>query len=174
MSWIARLDPCRNARLRKRAKNCVKWMWAPDNLFVLLLDQHTHHVAMSHEEKQVTLVRTKIILCRGHDMKLALLDYCIIFNNNFGSATTYAYATLGHSVAGNSPFRGIVFCNLGIPKIVISTDLKGVRSGLVRPSCPPSSRQCLWATDCQQQLPMIVRVAMEEEPTLAPMRPPSR
>ncbi len=33
---------------------------------------------------------------------------------------TYAYATLRQSVAGNSPFRGIVFCNLGTSK----TDIK--------------------------------------------------
>ena len=30
----------------------------------------------------------------------------------FGLPLTYAYATLRQSVAGNSPFRGIVFCNL--------------------------------------------------------------
>ena len=41
-------------------------------------------------------------------------------NNNFWSATTFAYATLRQSVAGNSTFRGIVFCNLGTPIIVIS------------------------------------------------------
>jgi len=33
---------------------------------------------------------------------------------------TYAYATLRQSVAGNSTFRGIVFCNLGTPKTIIS------------------------------------------------------
>ncbi len=38
----------------------------------------------------------------------------------FGLPLTYAYATLRQSVAGNSTFRGIVFCNLGTPKIVIS------------------------------------------------------
>ena len=38
----------------------------------------------------------------------------------FGLPLTYAYATLRQSVAGNSTFRGIVFCNLGIPKTVIS------------------------------------------------------
>ena len=38
----------------------------------------------------------------GHDImcaKLVLLDFCIIFNNNVGSATTYASATLWRSVA---------------------------------------------------------------------------
>ena len=38
----------------------------------------------------------------------------------FGLPLTYAYATLRQSVAGNSPFRGIVFCNLGTSKTVIS------------------------------------------------------
>jgi hypothetical protein len=39
----------------------------------------------------------------------------------FGLPLTYAYATLRDSVAGNSTFRGIVFCNLlGTPKTVIS------------------------------------------------------
>ncbi len=38
----------------------------------------------------------------------------------FGLPLTYAYATLRQSVAGNSTFRGIVFCNLGTPNTVIS------------------------------------------------------
>ncbi len=38
----------------------------------------------------------------------------------FGLPLTCAYATLWQSVAGNSTFRGIVFCNLGTPKTVIS------------------------------------------------------
>jgi hypothetical protein len=38
----------------------------------------------------------------------------------FGLPLTYANATLRQSVAGNSTFRGIVFCNLGTPKTVIS------------------------------------------------------
>ena len=38
----------------------------------------------------------------------------------FGLPLTYAYATLRQSVAGNSTFWGIVFCNLGTPKTVIS------------------------------------------------------
>ena len=33
---------------------------------------------------------------------------------HFGLPLTYAYATLRQSVAGNSKFRGIVFCNLDI------------------------------------------------------------
>jgi hypothetical protein len=39
---------------------------------------------------------------------------------SFGLPLTYAYATLRQSVAGNSTFWGIVFCNLGTPKTVIS------------------------------------------------------
>ena len=39
---------------------------------------------------------------------------------NFGLPLTYAY-TLRQSVAGNSTFHGIVFCNLGTPKPVISS-----------------------------------------------------
>ena len=38
----------------------------------------------------------------------------------FGLPLTYAYATLRQSVAGNLTFRGIVFCNLGTAKTVIS------------------------------------------------------
>jgi len=38
----------------------------------------------------------------------------------FGLPLTYAYAMLRQSVAGNSTFRGIVFCNLGTPKTVLS------------------------------------------------------
>ena len=41
-------------------------------------------------------------------------------NDRATTKTTYAYATLWQSVAGNSTFRGIVFCNLGTPKTVIS------------------------------------------------------
>ena len=41
-------------------------------------------------------------------------------NNNFGLPLTYAYATLRQSVAGNSTFWGIVFCNLDTPKAAIS------------------------------------------------------
>ena len=39
---------------------------------------------------------------------------------HFGLPLTYAYATLRQSVAGNSTFQGIVYCNLGTPKTVIS------------------------------------------------------
>jgi len=45
------------------------------------------------------------------------IRYIIII---FGLPLTYAYATLRQSVAGNSTYRGIVFCNLGTPKTVIS------------------------------------------------------
>jgi hypothetical protein len=38
----------------------------------------------------------------------------------FGLPLTYAYATLRQNLAGNSTFRGIVFCNLGTFKTVIS------------------------------------------------------
>ena len=38
----------------------------------------------------------------------------------FGLPLTYAYAMLWQSVAGNSTFWGIVFCNLGTPKTVLS------------------------------------------------------
>jgi hypothetical protein len=39
---------------------------------------------------------------------------------HFGLPLTYAYATLWQSVAGNSPFQGIFFCNLSTPNTVIS------------------------------------------------------
>jgi hypothetical protein len=38
----------------------------------------------------------------------------------FGLPLTFAYSTLRQSVAGNSTLRGIVYCNLGTPKTVIS------------------------------------------------------
>jgi hypothetical protein len=47
------------------------------------------------------------------------ISYYLI--KHFGLPLTYAYAKLWQtsSVAGNSPFRGIVFCNLGTSKTVI-------------------------------------------------------
>ena len=45
------------------------------------------------------------------------ISYGIII---FGLPLTYAYSTLRQSVAGNSTFRGILFCNLSTPKPVIS------------------------------------------------------
>ena len=39
---------------------------------------------------------------------------------SFGLPLTYAYTTLRQIVAGNSPFRGIVFCNFGTSKTVIN------------------------------------------------------
>jgi hypothetical protein len=44
---------------------------------------------------------------------------------SFGLPLTYAYATLRQSVAGNSTFQGIVFCNLGTAK----TDIKICHQG---------------------------------------------
>ena len=52
-------------------------------------------------------------------MKLELWESVMVIII-FGLPLTYAYATLRQSVAGNSTFRGIVFCNLGTPKTVIS------------------------------------------------------
>ncbi len=52
-------------------------------------------------------------------MKLELWESVIVIII-FGLPLTYAYATLRQSVAGNSTFRGIVLCNLGTPKTVIS------------------------------------------------------
>ena len=46
------------------------------------------------------------------------ISYYLI--KHFGLPLTYAYASLRQSVAGNSPFRGIVFCNLDTSKTVIS------------------------------------------------------
>ncbi len=54
-------------------------------------------------------------------MKLDLWESVIFYLiKHFGLPLTYAYTKLRQSVAGNSPFRGIVFCNLGISKTVIS------------------------------------------------------
>jgi hypothetical protein len=54
-------------------------------------------------------------------VKLELWELVILYLiKHFGLALTYAYGTLWQSVAGNSPFRGIVFCNLGTSKTVIS------------------------------------------------------
>jgi hypothetical protein len=52
-------------------------------------------------------------------MKLELWESVMVIII-FGLPLTYAYATLWQRVAGNSTFRGIVFCNLGTPKTVIS------------------------------------------------------
>jgi hypothetical protein len=52
----------------------------------------------------------------------------------FGLPLTYAYATLRQIVAGNSTFRGIVFCNLGTAK----TDIKFVtKVNIVPPYLSP-------------------------------------
>jgi Cdc6-like AAA superfamily ATPase len=52
-------------------------------------------------------------------MKLELWE-SVMVTISFGRPLTYAYAMLRQSVAGNSTFRGIVYCNLGTPKTVIS------------------------------------------------------
>ena len=52
-------------------------------------------------------------------MKLELWESVMVIIT-FGLPGTYAYATLRQSVAGNSTFRGIVFCNLDTSKTVIS------------------------------------------------------
>ena len=41
-------------------------------------------------------------------------------NNNFWSATNLCLRYASARCGGNSTFRGIVFCNLGTPKTVIS------------------------------------------------------
>jgi hypothetical protein len=56
-------------------------------------------------------------------VKLELWESVIVIIN-FGLPLTYAYATLRQSVAGNSTFRGIVFCNLGTPKFVTSRQIE--------------------------------------------------
>ena len=57
-------------------------------------------------------------------MQLRLLELwesvIVYLIKHFGLPLTDAYATLQQSVAGNSTFRGTVFCNLGTPKTVIS------------------------------------------------------
>jgi hypothetical protein len=53
-------------------------------------------------------------------VKLKLWELVKVFNKCFGLPLTYDYATLRQCVAGNSTFRGIVYCNLGTPKTVIS------------------------------------------------------
>jgi hypothetical protein len=54
-------------------------------------------------------------------VKLELWESVVVYLiKHFGLPLTYAYAKLWQSVAGNSPFRGIVFCNLGTSKPVIS------------------------------------------------------
>jgi hypothetical protein len=52
------------------------------------------------------------------EIKVMGIRYYLI--KHFGLPLTYAYATLRQSVAGNSPFRGIVFYNynLGTSKTV--------------------------------------------------------
>ena len=67
-------------------------------------------------------------------MKLELWELVIVFNIFFGLPLTDAYATLRQSVAGYSTFRGIVYCNLGTPKTVIS---KFVTRGKLTPHILP-------------------------------------
>jgi hypothetical protein len=52
------------------------------------------------------------------EIRIMGISYYLI--KHFGLPLTHAYATLRQSVAGNSTFRGIVFCNLGTSKTVIS------------------------------------------------------
>ena len=52
-------------------------------------------------------------------MKLELWESVIVYNNNFWSATDLCLRYALQSVAGNSKFRGTVFCNLGTPKTII-------------------------------------------------------
>ncbi len=74
---------------------------------------HNMVVSMSTRTLLQSLGNTKKV-------KLKLWELVIVFNNNFYSATNLCHATLRQIVAGNSTFRGIVFCNLGTPKPVIS------------------------------------------------------
>ena len=81
--------------------------------------------------------------CRGHVgyfklgntilVKLELWESVMVIII-FGLPLTYAYATLRQSVAGNSTSRGIVFCNLGTSKTVISNF---VTRGKLRPHIFP-------------------------------------
>ena len=52
-------------------------------------------------------------------VKLELWESVMVIIS-FGLPLTFTYATLRQSVAGNSTFRGIVFCNLDTAK----TDIK--------------------------------------------------
>jgi hypothetical protein len=63
-------------------------------------------------------------------VKLELWE-SVMLRISFGLPLTYAYATLRQSVAGNSTFRGIVFCNLDTAK----TDIKKVN--IVTPYISP-------------------------------------
>ena len=65
------------------------------------------------ERKEVEVQRHDI----GEIKVMGIRQYLI---KHYGLPLTYAYATLRQSVAGNSTFRGIVCCNLGTPKTVIS------------------------------------------------------
>ena len=49
-------------------------------------------------------------------MRLELWELVIVFIKSFWSATNSCLPTLWQSVAGNSTFRGIVYCYLGTPK----------------------------------------------------------
>ena len=53
-------------------------------------------------------------------VKLELWDLVMYLIIILGLPLTYTFATLRQSVAGNSTYRGIVFCILGTPKPVIS------------------------------------------------------
>ena len=53
-------------------------------------------------------------------VKLKLWELVIVFNKTFWSATNLCLRYASAKCAGNLPFRGIVFCNLGTSKTVIS------------------------------------------------------
>ena len=57
-------------------------------------------------------------------VKLELWESVMVIKH-FGLPLTYAYATLRQIVAGNSTFRGIVFCNLGTAKTDIKNHYQG-------------------------------------------------
>ena len=82
----------------------------------------------------------------------------------FGLPLTYAYATFRQTVAGNSTFRGIFFCNLGTPKTVIS---KIVTTWQIE---TPYSSPCKY--DHPNNVPIArrgrfpIRVAVQEPPRL--------
>jgi hypothetical protein len=53
-------------------------------------------------------------------VKLKLWELVIVFNKTFWSATNLCLRYASAKCAGNLPFWGIVFCNLGTSKTVIS------------------------------------------------------
>jgi hypothetical protein len=118
-SWkklAERRGPCRRTLVRARLRLPSKYLLGDRSRSQFFVDEG---VANGEIDSQ-RLASNNRLLGNTILVKLKLWELVIVFNKTFWSATNYAYATLRQSVAGNLPFRSIIFCNLGTSKTVIS------------------------------------------------------